>query len=150
MLGAAGWRGRSCAARGRLLLRSPIPLLSLLMIAVAAPRRHIPIPPTPMLWSTLVRQRSVRLVVALPVSISSPLPPHVSVRTSRYLLVLRGGIASVAQLTPVAQLTGPWTPGRIIAIRDEGGGARPRATNEQFVGGGQGVLALPSRKGGMR
>ena len=37
-------RGSSCAAWGRLVLRSPNPLLSLLMIAAAAPRQLTPIP----------------------------------------------------------------------------------------------------------
>ena len=41
-------------------------------------------------------------------------------------------------------------PARAIAGGGEGGGARPRAADEQLVGGGQGVCALPSRKEGVR
>ena len=43
-----------------------------------------------------------------------------------------------------------WSPARVIASRGEGRGALPRATDEQFVGVGQGVCALPSRKEAMR
>eukprot|EP00964_Phaeocystis_antarctica_P102580 scaffold67915_cov54-Phaeocystis_antarctica.AAC.1 len=42
------------------------------------------------------------------------------------------------------------TPARAIASRGEGRGACPRATDEQLVGVGQGVCALPSRKQGAR
>eukprot|EP00964_Phaeocystis_antarctica_P071135 scaffold43354_cov58-Phaeocystis_antarctica.AAC.2 len=45
---------------------------------------------------------------------------------------------------------GPRPPARAIASRGEGRGARPRATDEQLVGVGQGACGLPSRKGGMR
>eukprot|EP00964_Phaeocystis_antarctica_P132150 scaffold96187_cov56-Phaeocystis_antarctica.AAC.2 len=41
-------------------------------------------------------------------------------------------------------------PARVIASRGEGRGARPRATNEQLVGVGQGVCVLPNRKEGIR
>ena len=41
------------------------------------------------------------------------------------------------------------TPARAIVI-GEGRGARPRATDEQLVGVGQGVCGLPSRKEGVR
>ena len=37
-----------------------------------------------------------------------------------------------------------------MASGGEGGGARPRAADEQLVGGGQGVCLLPSRKEGLR
>ena len=40
------------------------------------------------------------------------------------------------------------TPARAIVI-GEGRGARPRATDEQLVGGGQGVGGLPSRRAGI-
>ena len=43
--------------------------------------------------------------------------------------------------------TGSRTPARAIASGGEGRGARPRATNEQLVGVGQGVCALPSQMG---
>eukprot|EP00964_Phaeocystis_antarctica_P045219 scaffold26019_cov69-Phaeocystis_antarctica.AAC.2 len=52
--------------------------------------------------------------------------------------------------------TGPRSPVRVIALTAAVAaqgfrwGARPRATNEQFVGVGQGVCALPSRKEGIR
>eukprot|EP00964_Phaeocystis_antarctica_P117124 scaffold80963_cov72-Phaeocystis_antarctica.AAC.1 len=42
------------------------------------------------------------------------------------------------------------TPARAVASRGEGRGARPRATDEQLVGIGQGVCVLPSRKAGVR
>ena len=45
---------------------------------------------------------------------------------------------------------GPRSPARAIASGGEGRGARPRATDEQLVGGGQGVCGLPSRKECMR
>eukprot|EP00964_Phaeocystis_antarctica_P061667 scaffold36871_cov49-Phaeocystis_antarctica.AAC.2 len=45
---------------------------------------------------------------------------------------------------------GPRTPARAIASGGEGRGARPRATDEQLVGVGQGVCALPSRREGIR
>eukprot|EP00964_Phaeocystis_antarctica_P062309 scaffold37323_cov45-Phaeocystis_antarctica.AAC.2 len=38
----------------------------------------------------------------------------------------------------------------ILSVRVEGRGARPRATDEQLVGVGQGVCLLPSRREGMR
>eukprot|EP00964_Phaeocystis_antarctica_P074483 scaffold45801_cov57-Phaeocystis_antarctica.AAC.3 len=41
------------------------------------------------------------------------------------------------------------TPARAVASRGKGRGARPRATDQQLVGVGQGVCALPSRKEGM-
>eukprot|EP00964_Phaeocystis_antarctica_P065162 scaffold39268_cov62-Phaeocystis_antarctica.AAC.1 len=41
-----------------------------------------------------------------------------------------------------------WTPAQAVASRGEGRGACPRATDEQLVGVGQGVCALPSRKEG--
>ena len=41
-------------------------------------------------------------------------------------------------------------PARAIASGGEGGGARPRAADEQLVGGGQGVCVLPSRTEGVR
>ena len=40
------------------------------------------------------------------------------------------------------------SPARAIASGGEGRGARPRAADEQLVGGGQGVCALPESKGG--
>eukprot|EP00964_Phaeocystis_antarctica_P144547 scaffold110353_cov67-Phaeocystis_antarctica.AAC.3 len=40
------------------------------------------------------------------------------------------------------------SPARAIAKTGEGRGARPCATDEQLVGGGQGACALPSRKEG--
>ena len=43
----------------------------------------------------------------------------------------------------------PWTPVRAIASRDESRGARPRATNQQLVGIGQGGRALPRGKEGV-
>ena len=42
------------------------------------------------------------------------------------------------------------TPARAIASRGEGRVARPRATDEQLVGVGQGGCELPSRKQGVR
>ena len=42
------------------------------------------------------------------------------------------------------------TPARAVASRGEGRVARPRATDQQLVGVGQGVCGLPSRKDGMR
>ena len=42
------------------------------------------------------------------------------------------------------------SPPLVIASRGEGLGARPCATDEQLVGGGQGGCALPSRKRGVR
>ena len=44
---------------------------------------------------------------------------------------------------------GPRTPVRAIASRDESRGARPRATNQQLVGIGQGGCTLPSGKEGV-
>ena len=41
-------------------------------------------------------------------------------------------------------------PARAIASGGEGGGARPRAADEQLVGGGEGKCPLPSRKEGVR
>ena len=41
-------------------------------------------------------------------------------------------------------------PARVIASGGEGRGARPRAADEQLVGGGEGVCPLPSRKEGVR
>ena len=41
-------------------------------------------------------------------------------------------------------------PARVIASGGEGGGASPRAADEQLVGGGQGVCVLPSRTEGGR
>eukprot|EP00964_Phaeocystis_antarctica_P032219 scaffold18260_cov57-Phaeocystis_antarctica.AAC.3 len=49
-----------------------------------------------------------------------------------------------------AALASPHERASLISVRGEGRGARPRATDEQLVGGGQGVCALPSRKEGMR
>ena len=40
------------------------------------------------------------------------------------------------------------SPARAIASGGEGRGARPRAADEQLVGGGQGVCDLPESKGG--
>ena len=40
------------------------------------------------------------------------------------------------------------SPARAIASGGEGRGARPRATDGQLVGGGQGVCVLPSRREG--
>eukprot|EP00964_Phaeocystis_antarctica_P041806 scaffold23936_cov57-Phaeocystis_antarctica.AAC.1 len=45
---------------------------------------------------------------------------------------------------------GPRTPARAIASRGQGRGVRPRATDEQLVGVGQGGCALPSREEGIR
>eukprot|EP00964_Phaeocystis_antarctica_P049980 scaffold28957_cov67-Phaeocystis_antarctica.AAC.3 len=45
-----------------------------------------------------------------------------------------------------ARLAASRTPARVIASRGEGRGARPRATDEQLVGVGQGVRVLPSQK----
>ena len=57
-----------------LVLRSPNPLLSLPMIAAAAPRQLTPIP-TPTCRSALVGQRSPASVAALPhIAVSSPPP----------------------------------------------------------------------------
>ena len=40
------------------------------------------------------------------------------------------------------------SPARAVASKGEGRGARPRATDGQLVGGGQGVCVLPESKGG--
>ena len=49
---------------------------------------------------------------------------------------------------PISRRAASWSPGaRVIASGGEGQGVRPRATDAQLVGGGQGVCALPSRKG---
>ena len=48
-----------------------------------------------------------------------------------------------------AQLAASRTPARVIASSGEGQSTRPRATDEQLVGVGQGVCELPSRKEGM-
>eukprot|EP00964_Phaeocystis_antarctica_P060773 scaffold36265_cov43-Phaeocystis_antarctica.AAC.4 len=45
---------------------------------------------------------------------------------------------------------GPRTPARAIASGGEGRGARPRATDEQLVGVGQGGCVLPSRREGIK
>ena len=53
------------------------------------------------------------------------------------------------QPTSSSRCAGPRTPFRAIASRDESRGARPRATDHQLVGIGQGGCALPSGKEGV-
>eukprot|EP00964_Phaeocystis_antarctica_P103861 scaffold69098_cov54-Phaeocystis_antarctica.AAC.3 len=50
----------------------------------------------------------------------------------------------------VRRAAGPRTPARAVASRGKGRGARPRATDAQLVGVGQGVCVLPSRREGIR
>ena len=112
--------------------------------------------PTPTCWSALVRQRSLCSVVAPPVAVSSPPPPS---RRRRFPLHANCGLGSSEwspQILPShaprciegsVQRAASRTPARAVG---EGRGARPRATDEQLVGVGQGVCALPSRREGIR
>ena len=54
-----------------------------------------------------------------------------------------------AHLGERASVAASRPPARAIASGGEGGGARPRAADEQLVGGGEGVCVLPSRKEGV-
>ena len=91
------------------------------------------------------------------VPVSSPPPPHVGAgfrhthiagcgpanRRHRFCSVTR------TSMRDLVRRAGSRTPARAIASGGEGRVARPRATDEQLVGGGQGVCVLPSRREGM-
>ena len=83
-----------------------------------------------------------------------PLPPHVGVGFRHTQIAGWGRASGRRRFYPVTHLdvegsvqrAASRTPARAVG---EGRGARPRATNEQLVGVGQGVCALPSRREGI-
>ena len=142
----------SCAAWGRLLLRSPNPLLSLLMIAAGAPRQlththsHMLIgtcqtaQPSIGCCSTRTRFFTPSPFMSMYVSATRKLRELWSSEQSPCILPSHSHLDARASVRRAASQR---TPARAIG---EGRGARPRATDEQLVGVGQGVCALPSRK----
>eukprot|EP00964_Phaeocystis_antarctica_P080636 scaffold50376_cov38-Phaeocystis_antarctica.AAC.2 len=144
--------GRSWLRRvGRLSLPLPLPSLPLRFVGA------FPYPLPHMLIGTCQTAHGSRCsVVAPPVAVSSPPPPS---RLRRFPPHANCGLGSSEwspQILPShaprcrglsSASTASRTPARAVG---EGRGARPRATDEQLVGVGKGVCALPSRKEGMR
>ena len=125
-----------------------------LAIAAAALRRRIPVPTPTHVDRHLSDSTALVRLSRRPWPFLHPLPPHVGVGFRRTQIAGWDRASGRRRFYPVTHLdvggsvqrAASRTPARAVG---EGRGARPRATDEQLVGVGQGVCVLPSCKEGI-